>query len=183
MEIDCKIEKITTRTAIGRSIIDKGDKQANLGVIEFNDYLILIDPSPNEAAAKIMKSLLKEKYKKSVKYLLVSHYHWDHTFGLPPFSDSTILGSEELMKILQEINVNQRQQHKEVIVLPDITFSEKLVIRDASLAVEFYYYGGGHTKCSTFAYFPEEKVLFTGDSPMKKGKENISDNNVLLMIH
>ncbi|MHA1155103.1 MAG: MBL fold metallo-hydrolase [Candidatus Heimdallarchaeota archaeon] len=163
MEIDCKIEKITTRTAIGKSIIDKGDKQANLGVIEFDDYLILIDPSPNEDAAKIMKSLIKEKYKKSVKYLLVTHYHWDHTYGLPPFSDSIIIGSEELMKILQKINANHRQQNKDGIILPDITFNEKLVIHDANLAVEFYYCGGGHTKCSSFAYFPDEKVLFTGD--------------------
>ncbi len=66
MEIDCKIEKITARTAISRSFIDKSDTQTNLDVIEFYDYLILIDPSPNEDAAKIMKSLIKEKYKKPV---------------------------------------------------------------------------------------------------------------------
>ena len=163
MEIDCKIEQITKRTAIGTSLVDNKDKQANMGIIEFDDYLVLIDPSPDERTAIKMKALIDEKYKKPIKYLLVTHYHWDHTFGTPPFKEAIIVGSEELGKKMEHLFANEWKKYKDEIESIALTFSDKLIIHDSNLSVEFYYCGGGHTKCSSFAYFPEEKVLLTGD--------------------
>ena len=163
MAIECLIEEITSRTAIGKSIVDGKDKQANMGIIEFDEYLILIDPSPDEGTANIMKKLIEEKYKKPIKYLLVTHYHWDHTFGTPPFKEATIIGSIELRNTLERLCENEWKKYKEGIEFPTITFNDKLKIHEKALTVECYYCGGGHTLCSTYAYFPAEKVLFTGD--------------------
>jgi glyoxylase-like metal-dependent hydrolase (beta-lactamase superfamily II) len=40
--------------------------------------------------------------------------------------------------------------------------------------VEFYH-SGGHTSCSSYAYYPNEKVLFTGDDLAAKSWPYISD--------
>jgi len=49
------------------------------------------------------------------------------------------------------------------IVLPNLTFEDKLVIHGSSRTVEFYCYGGGHTPSDAFLYLPEEKIAFMGD--------------------
>ena len=46
--------------------------------------------------------------------------------------------------------------------MPDRTFKDTLVIEDGNLRLELHR-SGGHTGCSAFAYFPEEKILFAGD--------------------
>ncbi|MFW9820884.1 MAG: MBL fold metallo-hydrolase, partial [Candidatus Thorarchaeota archaeon] len=48
------------------------------------------------------------------------------------------------------------------IIIPTEGFKTKRIIKDNGLNVEFYH-SGGHTGCSSYAYFPEEKVLFSGD--------------------
>ncbi len=48
------------------------------------------------------------------------------------------------------------------IIIPTNGFENKRVINDNGLNVEFYH-SGGHTGCSSYAYFSEEKVLFSGD--------------------
>lgn len=48
------------------------------------------------------------------------------------------------------------------IILPSIEFENDYVIEDENLKVQIYK-SGGHSGCSSIAYFPEEKVLFAGD--------------------
>ncbi|MDM5188694.1 MBL fold metallo-hydrolase [Bacillus sp. DX4.1] len=49
------------------------------------------------------------------------------------------------------------------IVLPNLTFEDKLVIHGTCRTVELYCYGGGHTPSDAFLYLPEEKIAFMGD--------------------
>lgn len=49
------------------------------------------------------------------------------------------------------------------IVLPSLTFNNKLVIHGTCRTIELYCYGGGHTPSDAFLYLPEEKIAFMGD--------------------
>ena len=89
---------------------------------------------------------------------------------------------EYLKKLKKQIKVSQDRAIKESLtnqfnemsnvlkdlphlkmVLPSVTFDEKLVIEGSKRKVELYCYGGGHTPSDTFMYLPEEKIGFMGD--------------------
>ncbi len=151
MSVDSYIKPITDRTVIWKTTIDN-KLQSNTGAIALGDYLIAIDPSPEAYTAPNFRKDIEEHFKLPVKYLLVTHYHGDHTRGVEVFKDTIILGSKQLYKKMK----NEGKQF-----LPEIIFQDKLIIKNADSSVEFYY-AGGHTACSTYAYFPDEKVIFLG---------------------
>ena len=152
MSVESNIKAITKRTVIWKTTIDNRP-QSNAGAIALSDYIIAIDPSPEAYTAPNFRKDIEEHFKLPVKYLLVTHYHNDHTRGVDAFKDTIILGSKQLYK---KMKVDGKPY------LPEILFTEKLIIKNAASSVEFYY-AGGHTACSTYAFFPEEKVIFLGD--------------------
>jgi glyoxylase-like metal-dependent hydrolase (beta-lactamase superfamily II) len=48
------------------------------------------------------------------------------------------------------------------ILIPESGFESNFTISDNNYKVDFFY-SGGHTGCSSCAYFPNEKILFSGD--------------------
>jgi cyclase len=49
------------------------------------------------------------------------------------------------------------------MILPNMTFEDKLLIHGSARTVELYCYGGGNTPSDAFLYLPEEKIAFMGD--------------------
>lgn len=151
----------------------------NAGAIILNNFIIVIDTLMYPIQAKRFRERLEMKFNLPVKYLFITHYHADHLFGVAAFKDIEIFGSTlliENMKKRKEENwtteaFNEwKKEEPEIaemideieIIIPTNGFKTKRVIKDDGLNVKFYH-SGGHTGCSSFAYFPEEKVLFSGD--------------------
>ncbi|MFX0005867.1 MAG: MBL fold metallo-hydrolase [Promethearchaeota archaeon] len=151
----------------------------NAGAIILNNFIIAIDTLMYPIQAKRFRERLEMKFNLPVKYLFITHYHADHLFGVAAFKDIEIFGSSlliENMKKKREGNwtteaFNEwKKEEPEIaeiideieIIIPTNGFKTKRVIKDDGLNVKFYH-SGGHTGCSSFAYFPEEKVLFSGD--------------------
>jgi glyoxylase-like metal-dependent hydrolase (beta-lactamase superfamily II) len=152
MTVDCHIKPITKKTVIGKTTID-GRPQSNAGAIAFRDFIIAIDPSPEAHTAPIFRKAIEKHFNLPVKYLLVTHYHGDHTRGIEAFQDAIVIGAKQLFD----------QMKKEGMPFPpQLMFTDKFLIKNDNSLVEFRYVGG-HTICSTIAYFPEEKVIFLGD--------------------
>lgn len=63
------------------------------------------------------------------------------------------------------------------IVLPTITFEEKLTIHGSKRSVELLSYGGGHTKSDLFMLLPEERILFAGDLVQHKTHPMLRDGS------
>ena len=152
MSVESYIKEITKRTVIGKTTIDDRP-QSNAGAIAMRDYLIAIDPSPEPYTAPIFRKNIEEHFNLPVKYLLVTHYHGDHLKGISAFKDCIILTSTYLCDHMKRTKKSP---------LPEILFDDKLIFKNGPYVVNFYY-AGGHTICSTYAYFPREKVIFLGD--------------------
>jgi glyoxylase-like metal-dependent hydrolase (beta-lactamase superfamily II) len=100
-------------------------------------------------------------------------------FGVAPFKDTCVIASAELAASLlkrkdtdwspkaiarwKQSEPGEAAWLDEVeIIIPTLGFRDRLEIRDADLIVELVH-AGGHTNCSSYAYVPQEKVLFAGD--------------------
>jgi glyoxylase-like metal-dependent hydrolase (beta-lactamase superfamily II) len=152
MTTEVSLKQITKNTVIGKTVID-GVRNSNAGAIALGDYVIVIDPSPITESAHMFRKAVEEHFDLPIRYLLVTHYHNDHTDGIRAFKDVIISGSEELYK---------QMKSKSKPFPPELTFSDELIFRNKGSRVEFHYVAG-HTICSTIAFFPDEKVIFLGD--------------------
>ncbi len=176
INISIELKEVSPHTIIANY---KDYFDLNAGAIILNNFIIVIDPLVYPKQAKEFRQKLEKKYGLPVKHLFITHSHSDHIFGVAPFKDVEIFGCNDLIDNLKEKKENAWTEEAfdewkksepdyakfidEIeIIIPDKGFDKKRVINDNGLHVEFYY-SGGHTGCSSYAYFPKEKVLFTGD--------------------
>ncbi len=136
----------------------------NISAIILNDCIVVIDTSKSPSTAKEFRKIIELKYKLPVKYLILTHYHQDHTSGMDKFKDCTIIGGKNLQTYIlhdQYPLLSKEEQNSQKIKV-DIIVSTKycLKIDDFVFIIQ---YCGGHTNDSIFINFTNEKILFSGD--------------------
>ncbi len=152
MSVECSVEAVTKKTVIGRTWIDS-EEDSNAGAISLGDYIVAVDPSSSADSAPIFRKGIEKHFGLPTKYLLVTHYHGDHTRGIGAFKDTVVIGANQLRDQMRRDGVPNP---------PEVMFTDKLIIENGGSRVELLY-AGGHTVCSAVAYFPEERVIFLGD--------------------
>jgi glyoxylase-like metal-dependent hydrolase (beta-lactamase superfamily II) len=148
------------------------------GAISLDNFIVVIDSTLFPFTARLLRKHINEVFKLPVRFLFLTHYHGDHFWGVAAFNDVIITGSKPLIRNIIDEREIQPARFKEwkkedpkkaqlineidTSLLPNITFTNGIEIRDEELFVELYHCGG-HTSCSSYAYFPHDKVLFAGD--------------------
>lgn len=161
MEYDHAIKRVTDHTVIGKTYIN-GRRQSNAGAIILKNYIVAIDPSPDLKSAKIYRKNLEERFGKPVKIILITHYHGDHTFGVKAFENMIVIGTKNLLERMKSKLTTDWYHIKDEITLPNLILTDKLRISDNGFDIDIFN-AKGHTNCSSYAYFVNEKVLFAGD--------------------
>jgi cyclase len=144
---------------------EQGD--SNNGVIICDDCCIVVDTATYPDQTRKDLENLKKVTDKTIKFLINTHYHPDHTFGNMYFTD--IIAHEKCYNKLKELTpffVERIQEEKErfegfSMKLPNIVFADELKLF-TNPQIELTHYGG-HTDGSITVYIPQEKVLFSGD--------------------
>ena len=100
-----------------------------------------------------------------IKYVLNTHQHDDHAGG-----NAKMLG---VANVIAQENVRANLSHIKQpyyedtpgtpIGLPNVTFSDELVVHLGGKEVRAKYFGRGHTSGDAIIYFPELKTVHTGD--------------------
>lgn len=173
-----------------KSHSDETDRPV-LGVISGSKYSMIIDSGNSSKHAKEFLKELDQIDIAPVKYLVLTHHHWDHVSGIKEMNLITIAHEktkEELDKMrelkwddesLEEYSQNNifseftvkcikneiedRENFK--IGEVDITYKDSLEIDLGGLTCMIRAIAGPHTEDSTMIYIPEEKTMFLGDSP------------------
>lgn len=171
MSLKYDLESITSHTVANTT----GEGRGNAGGIALRNFCIAIDSTMYVKTGVIMRQNLEEKFSIPVKFLVITHYHGDHIFGIKPFKDICVLSSDLTSKIMT--NGETRSRYADFIkgledegpmgegieyIVPTLLFKDKLTIQDEDLHIEIYH-TGGHTAGSSFISFPHEKVVFAGD--------------------
>ncbi|MFX1377176.1 MAG: MBL fold metallo-hydrolase [Promethearchaeota archaeon] len=171
MNVSYDLESITPHTVANTT----GEGRGNAGGIALRNFCIAIDSTMYVKTGEILRKNLEDKFGNPVKFLVITHYHGDHIFGIKPFKDVCVISSELTSKIMLNSETKSRYQVfvKELAkegpigegieyIIPTLLFKDKLIIQDDDLYIEIYH-TGGHTAGSSFISFPYEKVVFTGD--------------------
>ena len=165
----------------------------NLGYIRGSRYALMFDAGASPRHVKDFQHSLREKNLPDPDFSAVSHWHWDHTFGMCALSMPVIAGSltdERLTDMSRwqwdRESMNERVGNKEDIPFAvdmmrkeygdttairvrnaDIVFEHSLTLALGGLTCKLMRIGGPHSDDSVIAYVPEEKFVFLSDSPSK----------------
>ena len=152
-----------------------------LGVCQTNCYFlyreggeecIVVDPA--DQGVNIFRALQKNDFR--VAGILLTHGHFDHIWGLDELRDAANAAADEDAEpvkayayeaervLLQDADKNvSRQAGRPCTTYADVYVKDGEHLKLAGLDV-IVLYTPGHTKGGACYYFPEEKVLMSGDT-------------------
>jgi glyoxylase-like metal-dependent hydrolase (beta-lactamase superfamily II) len=182
------LEKISDRFWY-QTPVSETDRPIVAAVVGKNRTL-MIDAGNSEEHANYFFSELAKHNIPAPSMVVLTHWHWDHIFGLSALDVVSVSSSQtkaEMKKLLPfewsdealdervksgvEIEFCASAIKKEFgsdrdikIKLPDITFEKRLEIGLGGVTCQLHHVGGDHSADSVVVYIKEEKILFLGDA-------------------
>ena len=153
---------------------------SNAGFLVSDDSLLVIDALMAPSMAHEFVRCMRDISSSPFGHLINTHSHPDHTNGNQFIENAEIVAHEhcrdEMLQAKSLRKINGRgdkpgwiqdawwdELENVDIVLPTTTYSEKMSLMYGSTEVELLHYGPAHTLGDSLVYFPESKILFTGD--------------------
>jgi glyoxylase-like metal-dependent hydrolase (beta-lactamase superfamily II) len=154
-----------------------------LAYIKGDKFSLAIDAGNSaDHVDEFYKALEAQKLKKP-DFTVITHWHWDHTFGMHRISGLSIahnktnefLGKEKT-KIFDKAYLDfiknddkcfgkeYKNNKKVVIVQADIRFQESLSLNLGRMTAKIFHAESPHSDDTVLIYIPEEKILFLGDA-------------------
>ncbi|HJP03752.1 MAG: hypothetical protein CL799_04370 [Chromatiales bacterium] len=123
------------------------------------DGIVLVDPV-SAGAARWLKEELKERFDQPVRYIIYSHFHFDHAPGAEVFSDTVvdIYAQEHFIENLENDPFNNKTK-----VLPTKTYRGRMELTFGTKKIELLDITSNHTNDTTVVRFPDEQIIFTVD--------------------
>jgi glyoxylase-like metal-dependent hydrolase (beta-lactamase superfamily II) len=139
----------------------------NIGLVVGPSGALVIDTGSSPAQGAELRAAAESFAGVPVTGVLVTHWHYDHLFGLAGFAGVPSWGHEDLAFWLarEEAAAAAAELGVEVasLVPPVHGFALARVLDAGGRRVEALHFGPGHTETDVMAYVPGANVIFTGD--------------------
>ena len=85
----------------------------NTAIIESDDGVVIVDTHSKPSAARLIVQELRGLTTKPVRYVVNTHFHYDHTDGNQVYAGKAdIIGHEYVKQAIETLNVLQREPFK-----------------------------------------------------------------------
>jgi glyoxylase-like metal-dependent hydrolase (beta-lactamase superfamily II) len=164
-------------------------ERPTLGLICGDHYSLIVDAGNSTQHAKDFLQEIEKLNVPPVRYVVITHAHWDHFLGMNEFDATVIVNSQtnQLIKEWQRYSFDDRSLQNYVdtnlmstmcmktiqtdipnrnsfkLNSPDVIFENTLTIDLGNKVCILEKIKGTHTDDSTIIYIPDEKVIFLGD--------------------
>lgn len=165
------------------------NERPTLGLVCGDSYSLIIDSGNSPQHAKDFLLEIEKLNVPPVKYVVITHAHWDHFLGMNEF-DATVIVNNQTNEIIKEwqsfsyddrslksyVNTNQMSamcmniiqtdmpnRNSFKLKSPDIIFEKTLTIDLGNKVCILEKIKSTHSEDSTVIYIPDEKVVFLGD--------------------
>jgi len=161
-----------------------------LGYIKGDKYSLAVDAGNSSEHVEIFYKELRESGLRLPDFTVITHWHWDHTFGMHSVSGKTVAGhltnrklsevqewewtDEAMEKRLQSgedieicdrcIRLEYPDRNKIKVVRAEIEFTGVINIELGGVHCEIMEFDATHSDDSVLIHVPEERVVFIGDA-------------------
>lgn len=154
----------------------------NLGYIKGDKWSLAIDAGHSASHIEEFYSLLEKENLPLPSLTVLTHWHWDHTFGMHKVNGLCIAnektnkylaewkakieknGPDEFFAINESIRKEYANNREVVVSLADIIYSGEMTLDFGGCKVKILQAEAPHTDDSTLVYVMDDKTLFLGDS-------------------
>jgi cyclase len=148
----------------------------NIAASVGDDGIVIVDDQFAPLADKI-RAALKGITTKPLRFIINTHYHFDHTGGNLPFHDATIIAQDNVRKRLAQANVvgnggsamKMDQPANPPEALPVITFAHDVTLHVNGEDIRALHAPSGHTDGDSIVFFPKSNVVHFGDDFVRYG--------------
>lgn len=148
--------------------------QVTAGMIVTPEGAILVDALPFPMEAGELRSFIPEVCPPGAKYIILTHYHADHTYGAYLFPEADVVCHDLCRKLLIERGKPALEANKDDEPLledvelrtPDITFKDGDMGLQLGGKVARLIHVPGHTEDLAMVYIEDDQVLFAADLMM-----------------
>jgi glyoxylase-like metal-dependent hydrolase (beta-lactamase superfamily II) len=161
---------------------DNEGNTSNAGFVVTSDGVVVFDALGTPSLGWALLREIRKVTDRQVRYVVASHYHADHIYGLQAFKDHTdaIIVAQERAGEYKENEetadekANQRLDQRRGalfpwvdkntrVVPPDITFRDRMIISLGDRRLTLLYAGPAHSSSDMMMLVEPDGVLFAGD--------------------
>jgi glyoxylase-like metal-dependent hydrolase (beta-lactamase superfamily II) len=169
---------------------DPSRDRPHLAAVLGRDAVLMIDAGNSPSHANLLLEALRTATNRAPTWVVLTHWHWDHTFGLsslavPAIGHKNIAAHLSRLKRLawddealsrrvqrgEEIEFCAEHFRKEYgadrnieIRLPTLYFERLLILDLGDITCELYWVPTDHSDDAVAVYVKEDKTLFLGDA-------------------
>lgn len=149
---------------------------ANAGIIIGADGIVVVDAMASAKEAKRFIRDIQAISRKPIKYLINTHYHFDHALGNSEFvkigavavaqeNASTAMEktAKETLRNITAYGLTAEDMEGTEASYPTIIYGDRMTIDMGGEKVELIHSRYAHTDGDTLVYLPTKKTLFVGD--------------------
>ena len=150
---------------------------SNAGFVVTDDGVVVIDALGSPALAKELIAEIRRVTAQPIRYLIVTHYHADHIYGLQAFKavGATIIAHRAGREYISSDTARLRLEASRKELFPWINETTRVVAADRWLdaqrttlrvgtyVFEIRHVGPAHTSEDLVVFVPKRGVLFAGD--------------------
>ena len=128
----------------------------NVTALVTSEGVVLVDDKFEVDYDNVLR-MLRTVTDQPIRYVINTHHHGDHSGGNAKMQGMgvQVIASEQARRYMVSGNLPG---------LPTVTYQDRATVHLGGKDVELYYFGRAHTSGDTFVYFPENRVLATGDA-------------------
>jgi glyoxylase-like metal-dependent hydrolase (beta-lactamase superfamily II) len=159
-------------------------ESVNLGLIVGSTRALLVDTASSPAQGRAIRASLAAVTDKPLMAVVVTHWHYDHAFGLAAYSDIPRIAHESVrLRLASDESAAEAQRlglKPEELGRPDLEIAVATAVDLGERRVEIAHLGRGHTDGDLVVVVPDADLLFVGDliesaGPPSFGPDSVAD--------
>jgi cyclase len=157
--------KATLTPVAGQVYMLQGEG-GNIGVVADPGGVLLIDAMFERSAPSIREAIKSLPGGNTVRFLIDTHWHNDHTEGNLAFGPGAIIIAHENVRALLANPPSLLGQQSKAYpsgALPSVTYSNTMTLFVGNEPVRLVHYPNAHSNGDTVVFFDKSKVMHTGD--------------------